>query len=134
VFICPSDDRDPALNFSTNRDTGFRWHGNWAVSYFVGLDATEGRSQMHLVGDRNITGLEKQDCSPTQITGVVTWLNPSNAPGWSSDVHRWAGNVSRVDGSTAMLGRTGIREQCVAAAQDTHANCVLKPEYTATSG
>jgi prepilin-type N-terminal cleavage/methylation domain-containing protein len=129
VLICPSDNREPALDFSTNRNTGLKWHGNYGVSYFVGLDANEGRPQMHLLGDRNIDGLEKQDCEVAGVTGVVTWLNVTNDPTWSSAVHRWAGNVTRVDGSIALLGRNGLKSQCVAAAANTHANCVLKPEF-----
>jgi prepilin-type N-terminal cleavage/methylation domain-containing protein len=130
VLVCPSDDRQAALDFSTNVGSGFWWNGNHAVSYFVGLDANDRRPQMHLLGDRNVTGLEKQDCPPTEISGVVTWLMPTNNPSWDSSVHRWAGNVALVDGSVSMLSRAGLRRHCAAAAMDTHANCALKPDFT----
>jgi type II secretory pathway pseudopilin PulG len=131
VLVCPSDDREAALNFGTEREIGLSWHGNYGVSYFIGLDATENRPQMHILGDRNVTGFEKQDCDPTGVRGTVTWLNPTNQPSWSMSIHRWAGNIARVDGSVTRLGRSGIKAQCQAAFADTHANCVLKPEFTA---
>jgi hypothetical protein len=129
LLICPSDDRDPALDFSANQNMGLRWYGNYAVSYFVGLDATESRPQMHLLGDRNITGFELQDCPPTDIRKVVTWLNPTNEPRWSISIHHWAGNVALADGSVSMLGQNSLQRHCVSAATDTHANCALKPEF-----
>jgi prepilin-type N-terminal cleavage/methylation domain-containing protein len=130
LLRCPSDNRAVALDFSTNRDFGLAWQGNYAVSYFVGLDATDNRPEMHLLGDRNIIGLEKQSCPNAGIEDVVTWLMPTNEPGWSSGVHRWGGNVAMVDGSVWQFGRSGLQNHCVAAAQDTHANCILKPEFT----
>jgi len=130
ILVCPSDDREAALDFSTNRITGLAWNGNYAVSYFVGLDARQSRPQMHLLGDRNINGLELQSCPPTSILGVVTWLLPTNQPTWSITIHRWAGNIARVDGSVVSLSQAGLRNQCYAAAADTHANCALKPEFT----
>lgn len=132
VLVCPSDDRAPAQNFSTNRESGLMWQGNYSVSYFVGLDANFSRPQMHTLGDRNVTGLEGQDCPATGIGGVVTWMMPTNGPGWSGSIHRWAGNIARVDGSVAMLGRSGLRSQCASVASTTHANCILKPEFTSS--
>ena len=130
LLACPSDNRTPAVDFSTNRGTGLGWHGNHAVSYFVGLDATDSRPLMHLLGDRNITGLDHQDCPPTDIQEMVTWLNPANAPAWSMAIHRWAGNVSLGDGSVSVLGQKSLKRHCASAAVDTHANCALKPEAT----
>jgi hypothetical protein len=72
VLVCPSDNRSPAMDYSTNRDLGLRWHGNHAVSYFVGLHAKDSRPATHLLGDRNILGLELQNCPATGVRGVVT--------------------------------------------------------------
>ncbi len=130
LLVCPSDDRRPALNFSSNRDVGLGWHGNHAVSYFVGLDATDNRPQMHLLGDRNIMGLDGQSCPLTGIAGVVTWLNPTNEPSWGMAIHRRAGNVALADGSVSRLGVNSLKRHCASAAADTHANCALKPEVT----
>jgi prepilin-type N-terminal cleavage/methylation domain-containing protein len=130
LFICPSDDREPALDFTKTPNVGLSWHGNYAVSYFVGLDATARRPQMHLLGDRNITGLEEQDCSPASVRDLVTWLNPTNQPRWTLSVHRWVGNVALVDGSVSMLSQKSLQQHCEIAAADTHANCALKPEVS----
>lgn len=129
LFACPSDNRNTALNFTTNRNAGLGWYRNLAVSYFVGLDATDNRPLMHLLGDRNITGLELQDCPSTDVAGVVTWLNPTNSPAWTMPIHGWVGNMALGDGSVAMMGRNSLRRHCVSAAADTHANCVLKPDF-----
>jgi prepilin-type N-terminal cleavage/methylation domain-containing protein len=132
VLVCPSDrDRAAALDFSTNRPGGLAWNGNYAVSYFVGLDANDNRPQMHLLGDRNITGLEGQSCPVAHVVGVVTWLMPTNDPGWDMSIHRHAGNIARVDGSVSQFRASGLRTHCDAVAEDTHANCVLKPDCTA---
>jgi prepilin-type processing-associated H-X9-DG protein len=61
---------------------------------------------------------------------VVTWLLPTNKPAWDLGLHRYinkaAGNVALADGSVQRLSQTGLSRQSVAAAMDTHANCVLK--------
>lgn len=127
VFACPTDDRDPAVDFGTDQARAFSGHGNRGVSYFVGLDATENRPLMHLLGDRNITGFEQQDCPSTGIAGAVTWLTPTNEPRWGMSIHRWTGNVALGDGSVSMLGQRSLKRHCTSAAIDTHANCALKP-------
>jgi prepilin-type N-terminal cleavage/methylation domain-containing protein len=132
VLVCPSDDREASANFTTNRPAGFRWNRNYSVSYFIGLDATEMRPQMHLLGDRNIVGLESQRCPPTDVGPVATWLEPTNSPAWTIELHRWRGNMALADGSVTMLGQAGLRLHCVAAAMDSHANCALRPDYTDT--
>ena len=83
---------------------------------------------MHILGDRNVTGLDQQSCGPTGVGGVVTWLTPTNNPGWDMSIHRWIGNVVRADGSVARMGRSSLRAHCQATFADTHANCALKPE------
>ena len=130
VLICPSDDgREPSLNFSSNRPLGLQWNGNYSVSYFIGLDCTEARPQMHMLGDRNISGLEQQSCPPTDVAKVVTWLEPSNNPVWTMGNHRWRGNMAMGDGSVASFGQAGLRRHCEEVAVNTHANCALRPDY-----
>jgi len=132
VLLCPSDtSRDAAMTFSpVTNHSSLAWNGNYAVSYFVGLDASDGRPQMHLLGDRNIAGFDRQSCPPTGVSNVVTWLMPSNQPGWDISIHRFAGNIALADGSVVRLGMSGLRNHSVAAASDTHANCALKPDFT----
>ena len=128
ILACPSDpDRYAAWNFTGTNTGCLAWNGNYAVSYFVGLDATLNRPMMHLLGDRNVTGLESQCCAPTYVSNLVTWLMPSNNPGWDMSIHRSAGNVALADGSVAEYGVGGLDGHCVTAAVHTDANCALKP-------
>jgi hypothetical protein len=128
ILLCPSDhDRYAAWNFSGTNTGCLAWNGNYAVSYFVGLDATVARPMMQLLGDRNVTGLESQTCPPTGVGSVVTWLMPSNNPGWDMSIHRSMGNIALADGSAARFGGAGLMNQCMMEAVDTHANCALKP-------
>jgi prepilin-type N-terminal cleavage/methylation domain-containing protein len=131
ILVCPSDpDRYPASNFIGTNSGCLAWNGNYAVSYFAGLDATASRPQMHLLGDRNVTGLDLQCCPPTCVTNVVTWLMPSNNPGWDMSIHRKVGNIALADGSVAQFGGRGMQNHCASAAVNTHANCALKPDFT----
>jgi prepilin-type N-terminal cleavage/methylation domain-containing protein/prepilin-type processing-associated H-X9-DG protein len=131
ILACPSDPgRNASVNFGGTNSGCLAWNGNYAVSYFVGLDATAGRPAMHLLGDRNVTGLESQNCAPTCVSSVVTWLMPTNNPGWDMSIHRNAGNIALADGSAARFGEGGLRDHCVTAAVNTGANCALKPDYT----
>jgi prepilin-type processing-associated H-X9-DG protein len=128
VLYCPSDpDRFAAWNFTGTNSGCLAWNGNYAVSYFVGLDATLDRPWMHLLGDRNVTGLESQLCPPTFTGNVVTWLMPSNHPGWDTSIHRNRGNIALADGSVAQYGGGALLNHCEAAAVNTDANCALKP-------
>ena len=143
LMVCPSDltsGRLVAYDFSaihTNGLLGLQYIGNYGVSYFVGLDATEQRPMMPLLGDRDIAGKEQQDCPFTGETGVVTWMLPTNSPTWTlgachSFVAGRAGNIALADGSVQGLNQHGLSRQFAAAAADTHANCALKPDFGAT--
>ena len=128
VLYCPSDfDRFAAWNFTGTNSGCLAWNGNYAVSYFVGLDATLGRPSMHLMGDRNVTGLESQLCPPTLTGNVATWLMPTNKPGWDTTIHRSKGNIALADGSVAQYGSGALMTHCATAAVDTDSNCALKP-------
>jgi prepilin-type N-terminal cleavage/methylation domain-containing protein len=128
ILNCPSDPaRYVATAFDGTNNGCLIWNGNYDVSYFVGLDATAGRPAMHLLGDRNITGLESQNCAATSVNGIVTWLMPSNNPGWDMSIHRNAGNIALADGSAGRFGESALRDHCVTAAANTDANCALKP-------
>jgi len=128
ILACPSDrDRYAAWNFTGTNTGCLAWNGNYAVSYFVGLDANAGRPAMHLLGDRNVTGLESQNCAATSINGIVTWLMPSNNPGWDMSIHRNAGNIALADGSAGRFGESALRDHCITASANTDANCALKP-------
>ena len=132
VLACPSDTGRQAawLWDGTNRDASLTWNGNYAVSFFVGLDANANRPQMHILGDRNISGLEQRSCPPTAVSNVVTWLMPSNSPSWTTAIHRSVGNIALADGSVMRLNQRALLNHSASAATSTHANCVLKPDYT----
>jgi prepilin-type N-terminal cleavage/methylation domain-containing protein len=144
ILFCPSDNsgRFKATSFtSTNHvagEYGLAYIGNYGVSYFVGLDASERRPLMHLLGDRNVTSdmVDKQDCPVSGEMGVVTWMMPSNNPTWGWGEHGYgsggAGNIALADGSVHLMGKSALKRQCSAASVDTHANCVLRPEFGLT--
>ncbi|HXR06347.1 MAG TPA: type II secretion system protein [Candidatus Acidoferrum sp.] len=128
ILACPSDrERYAAFAFDGTNTGCLIWNGNYDVSYFIGLDATAARPAMHLLGDRNVTGLESQNCAATSVNGIVTWLMPSNNPGWDMSIHRNAGNIALADGSAGRFGISALRVHSTTAAANTDANCALKP-------
>ncbi|MBI5384582.1 MAG: type II secretion system protein [Verrucomicrobia bacterium] len=129
LLRCPSNDKTSASDYSTN-STGFGNLRNNAVSYFVGLEAYESRPMMHIAGDENITGLDKQACTNSKVSCNVTFLNPQrDSPRWDTGVHILAGNLALVDGSAQQLGQSGLRAHLAQTGDSTLDNCVLKPVY-----
>ena len=62
------------------------------LSYFLGLDAAEGRPNTILTGDRNL-------CINTRsVRGLVQITNSSTVT-WSPDIHKGQGNLGLADGS-----------------------------------
>ena len=94
ILVCPADDRTPAASFARLK--------NKNVSYFVGLDAAEARSQMLLTGDRNITN----GLSPVRS---VLELRPEIPAGWTEDMHNGQGNAGLADGSVQQVTIDGLR-------------------------
>jgi prepilin-type processing-associated H-X9-DG protein len=89
VLLCPSDDRD------VPRSDDFANLSNSNLSYFVGLDADETRPTMILAGDRNLL----TNGVPV-IPGLVI-IGTNSAAGWSTKMHKRAGNILFADGSVA---------------------------------
>ena len=77
---------------------------NSNLSYFVGLDADEAKSERLLSGDRNITG-------GALSTGFLHLLKTNTPAGWTAEMHKRAGNVVRVDGSVMQTIPEGLRQQ-----------------------
>jgi prepilin-type N-terminal cleavage/methylation domain-containing protein/prepilin-type processing-associated H-X9-DG protein len=95
ILVCPSDTRTAVTNFSS--------FNNSNISYFVGLDASDTKPQMFLVGDRNITnGLAPQRS--------VLQLPPDRPAGWTDTMHKRQGNVGLADGSVQSLSTAVLRE------------------------
>jgi len=83
VLRCPSDAaRQTASDFTGAAGRGLEALGNSAVSFAVGTSAGPDKPFMHLAGDRNMLGLDGQNCGPAALTGVVTQLGPGHNPRW----------------------------------------------------
>jgi prepilin-type N-terminal cleavage/methylation domain-containing protein len=130
ILRCPSDKKTVASDYSTN-SSGFGLLRNNAVSFFVGVEAMEGRPMMHLAGDGNILGLDQQKCTNAGVSCNITFLDPNQeaTPRWDSSVHVYAGNVALVDGSVQQLSQRGLLNHLGQTGDGTLANCVLKPVY-----
>jgi len=88
ILACPMDlARTAACSFESNLL-------NTNLSYFVGVDASDSRTNTFLSGDRNLTrnGMALQ---PGRLHVLRT-----NAPtGWTSEIHKTFGYILLVDGS-----------------------------------
>ena len=128
VLHCPSDpEKLIASDFSTSAGSGLLDLQNKALSYFIGTEAQEDRPNMHLTGDRNIVGKDGQNCTPAQLNGVITGLNPADKPHWESTIHTRAGNMGFVDGSVQQLTDNALLTQLANSGDPNLSNCILKP-------
>jgi hypothetical protein len=94
VMICPSDVRRATIDFPVD-------FSNSNLSYFVGLDARETNPQMFLFGDRNLTN---GPLPPNRILVLKT-----NSPvGWTSEMHRYQGNIGLADGSVQQFSSSSL--------------------------
>ncbi len=124
LLFCPSD---------SARTKSFEWGeyatlGDKAVSYFVGTEASEERTFMHLAGDRNANGNENQACTTADITSGITTMNPANPDvRWGSDIHGSAGNMLMCDGSVQQLTGNGLKRHLQDTGDPNLSNCILKP-------
>lgn len=125
ILHCPSDGgKQTAADFS-GAATGLRSLKDGAVSYAIGTSAGPDKPGMHLAGDRNLLGLDGQNCGPAAINGVITQLGPGHNPRWDNSIHINAGNMVMADGSTQQFTQAGL-SNAMAASGDTR-NCALKP-------
>ena len=125
VLHCPSDPvKQTATDFS-NSGTGLGTLKNDAISFALGTSAGPDKPGIHLAGDRNLVGLDGQNCNPAALTGVITQLGPANNPRWENTLHRNAANMVMADGSGQQLSQAGL-VTAMANSGDTR-NCALKP-------
>jgi prepilin-type N-terminal cleavage/methylation domain-containing protein/prepilin-type processing-associated H-X9-DG protein len=96
VLICPEDEKHfYATNFSTD-------FNNSKISYFIGLDATEGNPQNLLVGDDNLA------VGGTPVKPGILNL-ATNAPvTWTIERHKFGGNFALTDGSVQQTTSAGL--------------------------
>jgi len=126
ILQCPSDGaRQKAQDFSAGT-TGLRTLGNAAVSYAIGTSAGPDKPGMHLAGDRNLLGLDGQNCGPAALTGVVTALGTNQNPRWDNTIHINAGNMVLADGSTQQFSQSQL-VKAMATSGDSR-NCALRPD------
>ena len=127
VFRCPSDrDREKANDWSAEPGVGFEAMKNGALSYFIGTDADESLPNVQVIGDRNIQGIDGQNCDSAKLVGTATLLDPVTAR-WLSDIHNDAGNMLMGDGSVQQLSISGLRRHLSATGDPNLFNHVLKP-------
>jgi prepilin-type processing-associated H-X9-DG protein len=111
ILVCPADNRTAAASFARLE--------NQNVSYFVGLNAEETRSQMLLTGDRNVTN----GLSPMRS---VLELRPEIPAGWTEALHNGQGNVGLSDGSVQQVSIPGLQQMLKHTGDST--NWVALPE------
>lgn len=125
VLHCPSDKiKRKATDFSAS-GSGLGNLKNDAISYAIGTSAAPEKPQMHLASDRNIYGLDGQNCGPAAINGVITSLNIADNVRWDNTMHNNAGNMIFADGSAQQLTQAGLTN-AMAHSGDPR-NCALKP-------
>jgi len=116
VLTCTSDGRLKASSWDKNAPTGaFKDDADAKnISYFLGLDADEGKPQSILSGDRNITQGGNQLDTGTYDLGAA---NPPTE-GWSDTIHNRSGNIGLGDGSAQQVSQNGLQKQITAAMQN----------------
>ncbi|MFM1770614.1 MAG: hypothetical protein RJA22_3143 [Verrucomicrobiota bacterium] len=127
VLRCASDGaRTTATDFTAAPGRGLAALGNSALSYAIGTSALPDKPAMHLAGDRNLIGLDGQNCGPAALTGVITQLGPTHNPRWDKTLHDTAGNMVLADGSAHQFNQSALT-QAMLNSGDTR-NCSLKPD------
>jgi prepilin-type N-terminal cleavage/methylation domain-containing protein len=84
------------------------------ISYFVGIDADEGRPQTIISGDRNVGGGGGGN--------ILTWNVPNPTIGgidatYDNTIHKSAGNIGLGDGSAQQVTESSLKKQIIAAIQ-----------------
>ena len=133
VLVCPSGSKAPALNFSTNADSGFGALRNAALGYFIGIEATTANSSMHMLGDENISSTTNNGaCDPGGVTCAATRLRPDDKdkPSWDWSVHVRAGNMAMVDGSVQRFNQHSLLGHLASTGSPNLDNCIIKPGAT----
>ncbi|HXT42016.1 MAG TPA: type II secretion system protein [Candidatus Angelobacter sp.] len=106
ILACPADDRKGATNFSVLRNAN--------ISYFVGLEARDDLPQSLLAGDRNLT------TNQVPVGSGLLELRANVTVGWTSDMHKNAGNVALGDGSVGSFRGEQLQEQVMHSGLDTN--------------
>jgi hypothetical protein len=98
VLHCPADtDRVAATDFKTRFSAK-------NISYFVGMDAEKGHSQMFLSGDDNFTS------GGVHVESGLLELSPNVPITWADSFHGECGNIGLVDGSVEMVSLQRLQQ------------------------
>lgn len=138
TVVCPSDNsRTYSSNFAgmslpgwyaTGAADSARGIRNGGISYFVNPDSDEGKPQLMLAGDRNVTnttlnpGLSNGSAYNKQIPFNWRTMNTDatlKTTGWSTSMHNGAGNILLSDGSVQQVTGARLRDQIINAQDDT---------------
>ena len=125
MLHCPSDSARQTASDFTTQPGGLGALKNTAISYAIGTSAGPDKPGMHLASDRNISGLDGQNCGPAALTGVITQLAPTTNPRWDAGLHQNSGNMVMADGSAHQFTQSGL-VSAMATSGDPR-NCALKP-------
>lgn len=125
VLHCPSDNVKQIASDFSDAANGLRTLKNAAISYAIGTSAGPDKPGMHLAGDRNLLGLDRQSCMPAAINNVITQLTTNSNPRWDATMHVNAGNMVMADGSSQQFSQSGLAT-AMANSGDSR-NCALKP-------
>ena len=141
VLICPSGDKQKAVDFSTNVN-GFQTLRNLAFSYFIGVEAASPeRPFMPMVGDENIfIDTPLTNCVVANVPCIAGGcgaypLRPGiDNPRWDWSGHVLKGNIGFTDCHVSTFGNAALLSQLatsLASVPDTNcANCIIKSGST----
>jgi prepilin-type processing-associated H-X9-DG protein len=111
IVTCPADKRIRAADWNT--------FGTTNISYFVGFDATQSRTNMIIAGDRNLA------LNGRLLTGIAA-LGTNSPLTWTKEIHQEAGNIALADGSVLMVKTAQLRQHLAKTGDTT--NRVLFPQ------
>jgi len=113
VLTCTSDGRTKASSWDPAANGGFANNADLRnISYFIGVDADEGKPQSILSGDRNVAE------NGTQLGTGTAELDGNANEGWSDTIHNRSGNLGLGDGSAQQVSQNGLQKQVIAAMQN----------------
>lgn len=96
VLRCPADSIQESRNFSTLASSN--------ISYFQNLIATDEHPEWILSGDANLL------LNGTPMHSGVTAVSTNNTLSWTSERHRFFGNIGLADGSVIQVTTNGLQE------------------------
>jgi len=100
VLLCPKDSaRRRATNFTTD-------FNNTKVSYFVGVDATRGKTNAILTGDRNIS-------NGLRLKNHMLLLTTNQPIGWTKELHVRCGYIALADASVQSVSNSVLLRRLV---------------------